>query len=369
MCFSAQRWQQFTCHLQQCTTSLWSTASTSRPTIATHVSAKPNWTAWRHVTHIFICAFYFCLPFSTLFCSALFHASSTWTCVDCMHQYCTSVTQCWHSHCSTYLKDFQCAIAPFLMDLKFSFLCSFWRYHPLNFCVYYVPAPPWARPFNSLLFCILSLFLSVSCLNLSLCRYPKDTKPKFNNLKSKKASSFHEFACSTNDAWDINEEEDEDFLGTPAPASSLPSGLHPMSTQNQVSTRHHFFFLSLSSYGHRVGVTWKEIFRCVSTQQQQQNQAVDTETEVSDRLAPPRTESQDLQDVQEEDAEDAECEHVNGKVVKSSSDVHLSPSSGMWVIRCRSSFGIKSYWAAYQVIHSEANYRVCQGGTSHYRWG
>ncbi|XP_074499288.1 TBC1 domain family member 22B isoform X8 [Sebastes fasciatus] len=67
--------------------------------------------------------------------------------------------------------------------------------------------------------------------------------------------------------------------------------------------------------------------RCVSTQQQQQNQAVDTETEVSDRLAPPRTESQDLQDVQEEDAEDAECEHVNGKVVKSSSDVHLSPSS------------------------------------------
>ncbi|XP_074499286.1 TBC1 domain family member 22B isoform X6 [Sebastes fasciatus] len=125
-------------------------------------------------------------------------------------------------------------------------------------------------------------------------RYPKDTKPKFNNLKSKKASSFHEFACSTNDAWDINEEEDEDFLGTPAPASSLPSGLHPMSTQNQ---------------------------------QQQQNQAVDTETEVSDRLAPPRTESQDLQDVQEEDAEDAECEHVNGKVVKSSSDVHLSPSS------------------------------------------
>ncbi|XP_074499284.1 TBC1 domain family member 22B isoform X4 [Sebastes fasciatus] len=126
-------------------------------------------------------------------------------------------------------------------------------------------------------------------------RYPKDTKPKFNNLKSKKASSFHEFACSTNDAWDINEEEDEDFLGTPAPASSLPSGLHPMSTQNQ--------------------------------QQQQQNQAVDTETEVSDRLAPPRTESQDLQDVQEEDAEDAECEHVNGKVVKSSSDVHLSPSS------------------------------------------
>uniref|UniRef100_A0A3B5KX09 Rab-GAP TBC domain-containing protein n=1 Tax=Xiphophorus couchianus TaxID=32473 RepID=A0A3B5KX09_9TELE len=40
------------------------------------------------------------------------------------------------------------------------------------------------------------------------CRYPKDTKPKFNNVKSKKACSFHEFACSTNDAWDIDDEED-----------------------------------------------------------------------------------------------------------------------------------------------------------------
>uniref|UniRef100_A0A4W6BQF2 TBC1 domain family member 22B n=1 Tax=Lates calcarifer TaxID=8187 RepID=A0A4W6BQF2_LATCA len=55
--------------------------------------------------------------------------------------------------------------------------------------------------------------------------YPKDTKLKFNNLKSKKASSFHEFARSTNDAWDIDDEEDEDFLGTPAPASTLPSDL------------------------------------------------------------------------------------------------------------------------------------------------
>uniref|UniRef100_A0A3Q1GZ11 Rab-GAP TBC domain-containing protein n=1 Tax=Anabas testudineus TaxID=64144 RepID=A0A3Q1GZ11_ANATE len=45
--------------------------------------------------------------------------------------------------------------------------------------------------------------------------YPKDTKPKFNNPKSKKACSFHEFARSTNDAWDIEDEEDEDFLVTP----------------------------------------------------------------------------------------------------------------------------------------------------------
>lgn len=66
---------------------------------------------------------------------------------------------------------------------------------------------------------------------LSLCRYPKESKPKFNNLKTKKASSFHEFARSTNDAWDIDDEEDEEFL---APASSLPAGLHSAVSQSQV---------------------------------------------------------------------------------------------------------------------------------------
>ncbi|TKS76922.1 TBC1 domain family member 22B [Collichthys lucidus] len=120
-------------------------------------------------------------------------------------------------------------------------------------------------------------------------RYHKDTTPKLNNLKSKKASSFHEFARSTNDAWDIDDEEDEDFLGTQLP-SSLPSGLHSASSQNQ----------------------------------QQQNQGGDTETGVSHRLEAPNLQAQNLQDVQEEDTE---CEHVNGKVVKSSSDAHLNTSS------------------------------------------
>uniref|UniRef100_A0A671U4R0 TBC1 domain family member 22B n=1 Tax=Sparus aurata TaxID=8175 RepID=A0A671U4R0_SPAAU len=82
--------------------------------------------------------------------------------------------------------------------------------------------------------------------------FPKDTNPKFNNHKSKKASSFHEFARSTNDAWDIDDEDEEDFL---------PSGLHSTSTQIQVSE------------------------------------------------------------------EDTEYEHVNGKVVRSSSDAHLNTSS------------------------------------------
>ncbi|KAJ3586385.1 hypothetical protein NHX12_012783 [Muraenolepis orangiensis] len=43
--------------------------------------------------------------------------------------------------------------------------------------------------------------------------FPKEAvKPNFDNPKSKKASSFHEFARSTNDAWDIEDEEDEDYL-------------------------------------------------------------------------------------------------------------------------------------------------------------
>ncbi|XP_029993646.1 TBC1 domain family member 22B isoform X2 [Sphaeramia orbicularis] len=116
--------------------------------------------------------------------------------------------------------------------------------------------------------------------------YHKDTKPNFNNLKTKKASSFHEFARSTNDAWDIDDEEEDDFLGTPAPTLSL----HPTSTHNQC------------------------------TQQQLQNLADDTDT----GMMHPPTKGQHLQDVQEEDGD---CEHLNGKFVKSSSEADLNMSS------------------------------------------
>ncbi|KAM8829673.1 TBC1 domain family member 22B isoform 2-T2 [Synchiropus picturatus] len=116
-------------------------------------------------------------------------------------------------------------------------------------------------------------------------RYPKDTKLKTNNVKSKKASSFHEFARSTNDAWDIEDEEDEDFLGNPASSTSLPSGLHSASI--------------VSSYNQH-----------------------NSEDLVPARLDIPTTEGDILQDVQEE-----ECRYVNGKVVKSSSEVHLSTCS------------------------------------------
>lgn len=75
-------------------------------------------------------------------------------------------------------------------------------------------------------------------------------------------------------------------------------------------------------------------------QQQQKNQADDTEGGMSHRLAPPRTDSLTLQDVQEDNTE---CEHVNGKVVKSNSEAHLNTSSGMWV-KCRSSsLGINNH--------------------------
>ncbi|XP_012671155.2 TBC1 domain family member 22B isoform X2 [Clupea harengus] len=55
-------------------------------------------------------------------------------------------------------------------------------------------------------------------------RFLKDT-PKSNstqNVKSKKASSFLEFARSTNDAWDIDDEEDEDLLMGAAPPAPVP---------------------------------------------------------------------------------------------------------------------------------------------------
>ncbi|KAG9332719.1 hypothetical protein JZ751_014818 [Albula glossodonta] len=60
------------------------------------------------------------------------------------------------------------------------------------------------------------------------------SKPNTLSIKSKKASSFHEFARSTNDAWDIGDDEDEDFLGA-ARLSSL-SPLLPSAPQPPPST-------------------------------------------------------------------------------------------------------------------------------------
>ncbi|KAM4570924.1 TBC1 domain family member 22B isoform 2-T2 [Fundulus diaphanus] len=120
-------------------------------------------------------------------------------------------------------------------------------------------------------------------------RYPKDTKPKFNNLKSKKACSFHEFACSTNDAWDIDDEEDENFCGTPFPASFAPSVEDATASVHNQKPRH---------------------------------QKGDAESALPHSLTPPRNERHGLQK-----DNPSECERVNGKFVKSSSDADLNTSS------------------------------------------
>ncbi|XP_035377893.1 TBC1 domain family member 22B isoform X1 [Electrophorus electricus] len=59
-----------------------------------------------------------------------------------------------------------------------------------------------------------------------LCSLLKDT-PKTNtvNMKSKKPSTFHEFARSTNDAWDIDDVEGNDFLA-PTHPTFIPTQTH-----------------------------------------------------------------------------------------------------------------------------------------------
>nr|XP_061779269.1 TBC1 domain family member 22B-like isoform X1 [Nerophis lumbriciformis] len=133
--------------------------------------------------------------------------------------------------------------------------------------------------------------------------YPKDTKLKFNNLKSKKTSSFHEFARSTNDAWDIDDDqEDDDFFGGPALCSTLPSGFTP----KQVATS-----TSLIVFN-----AFKEVVQKIP------QQLSTTKGNVYDVFS-----AEQHGGMSHLTGEDAEHEHVNGKVVKSNSEVHLSSSS------------------------------------------
>lgn len=106
-------------------------------------------------------------------------------------------------------------------------------------------------------------------------RYLKETKLNLNNLKTKKASSFHEFARSTNDAWDIDDEEDEDFL-------SLPRSTATTCSTDQVESRS-------------------------STADQTMTHSDPQEEAQTDPLAP-------------------NCEDFNGTVLKSNSEDNLSPS-------------------------------------------
>lgn len=51
-------------------------------------------------------------------------------------------------------------------------------------------------------------------------RFKDAPKASTVNTKSKKASTFHEFARSTNDAWDIDDEEDDGIFGLKQTSSS-----------------------------------------------------------------------------------------------------------------------------------------------------
>ncbi|TWW57250.1 TBC1 domain family member 22B [Takifugu flavidus] len=124
-------------------------------------------------------------------------------------------------------------------------------------------------------------------------RYHKDTKTKLNNLKTKKASSFHEFAHSTSDAWDIGEEEDEESLRSPAPSATPPD-------------------LSMQTKNHRC------------------------DTETSCRPEPPSSDSRHFQE------ENKELQHLNRKVIRSTSDTQVSSSSDTFTyVASPHSFGSK----------------------------
>lgn len=122
-------------------------------------------------------------------------------------------------------------------------------------------------------------------------RFLKDT-PKTNavSVKSKKASTFHEFARSTNDAWDIDDEEDGGFF-TATRSTSVPAQTH---------------------------ATVK------APRRQETNRGTDKEPEPhpGDRQEPGSTEV--CQDQRITDGESA-----NGRVVKSSSDIQLNSNSGI----------------------------------------
>ena len=136
--------------------------------------------------------------------------------------------------------------------------------------------------------------LSFSPSHLWLCdlvchhRFLKDT-PKSNstqNVKSKKASSFLEFARSTNDAWDIDDEEDEDLLMGAAPPAPVPHSRPTVPT-----------FLPTQPDS-------------------------DSESHPSDTLGPLRSEPCHDQQMSDDRS-------TNGRVVRSNSEAQLNTSSGM----------------------------------------
>lgn len=102
-----------------------------------------------------------CISFASLPFSALFQVSSS--CVDCMHQYCTSVTQCWHLLLGL-LRGCLCFISLFV-GLAFFFV-PFCNIISLSSVYISYHLLPWMRPLSCFIF-----FLSHSfCVfHLSIC--------------------------------------------------------------------------------------------------------------------------------------------------------------------------------------------------------
>lgn len=97
---STLRWQYFKCHLLQCTARLWSTTSTSWPTVATHVSAQVNQSAWSHPLVLHLICFISIIWCMWFLCSWAFCALSLWMCGDGTS---AGVMQCWQWHWSFFL--------------------------------------------------------------------------------------------------------------------------------------------------------------------------------------------------------------------------------------------------------------------------
>lgn len=109
-------------------------------------------------------------------------------------------------------------------------------------------------------------------------------------MKSKKPATFHEFARSTNDAWDIDDEEDGGFF-TPTHSTSVPAQSHSTVKALRLKETNR--------------VTDKEPAPCPGGRLEPASTAV-----CRDQL---RTDG----------------ESANGRVVKSSSDVQLNSNSGL----------------------------------------
>lgn len=161
-CEAACVFQHITCRLLQRAARIRSAAPTSRPTTATHVSARLSPDCMVSVVSstpmLFVCA---SLPFSVWFAADYFMLW-VWTCVLMWHSvyFC-----CWAS-----LRDFKCFIAPFFAPL---------------FCVCFVFV--YFSFGNKIMWsCRVRSILSSFCSDLSFC--PSAGIPKTQSLNSTTSS-------------------------------------------------------------------------------------------------------------------------------------------------------------------------------------